>query len=110
MNLYLKEIFSRDNQRSRRSWRWKQTESPIFEFVRYGNTPMVKYILHYELHPIENYTFVILLEAVNSCGHKDIGEIFEILLKNQLKIIFLIFGSKTVDTHWTNKNFDVRHA
>ena len=77
MNLYLKEIFSRDNQRSRRSWRWKQTESPIFEFVRYGNRAMVEFILYYELHPIDKYEIGILLQEVDSCGHKDICEIFE---------------------------------
>ena len=74
MNLYLKEILSRDTKYIR--YGWKKVE-PIYEFVRYGNKAMVEFILYYELHPINDYEIGLLLEEVDSCGHKDICEIFE---------------------------------
>ena len=75
MNLYLKEILSRDTKYIR--YGWKKVE-PIYEFVRYGNKAMVEFILYYdELHPIDKYEIGILLQEVNSCGHNDICEIFE---------------------------------
>ena len=75
MNLYLKEIFSRDTKYIRYGWK---KMAPIFEFIRNGNKAMVEFILYYdELHPIDKYEIGILLQEVNSCGHNDICEIFE---------------------------------
>ena len=74
MNLYLKEILSRDAQ-----YKSSLQNSPILEFILYGNKEMVEYILY---HEDSAYYFIgenrnskaDLQEEANSLGHTDICE------------------------------------
>ena len=78
MNLYLKEILSRDTQCEYKSGLDK---SPILEFVLYGNKEMVEYILYngdsgYKYYNVGETKIdkVLLQEAAISHGHIDICE------------------------------------
>ena len=74
MNLYLKEILSRDIQ-----YRYKRflEKSPILEFVLYGNAGMVECILKHKLHPIDDYSILFLLDEAKFFRRNDICVILE---------------------------------
>ena len=98
MNLYLKEILSRDAQ-----YKSSLQNSPILEFILYGNKEMVEYILY---HEDSAYYFIgenrnskaDLQEEANSLGHTDICETLKSFT------IFKKFSLSTLEQKQLNEN------